>query len=301
MKLLVSGHTGLIGRKIVSACVKLGIEVVGLSRRPAPDDRAVMNWDEDEVMARKIGRESPDAVIHLAGESIAGGFWTAKRKGRLYSSRVVTTGKLVRVINLLSRPPSVFLCASAVGIYGNQPTRQCDESCPVGPGFLANICGDWEEACGCLDERVRSISLRFGMILSRDGGALAQMLRIFRLGLGGRLGRGNQMISWIHPDDAVGSIMHLLDHGKISGPVNIVSPNPVSNREFTRMLAREVKRPAFFDVPDSLLRCLPGGMADELLLSGCQAVPRKLLESGYPFKYPGLEVCLKNIIHPLSR
>jgi uncharacterized protein (TIGR01777 family) len=299
VRILISGHTGMISRIIQSGCTRQGIGVVGLSRRSIADGLPVITWDRDDVMVRQLERVKPDVVIHLAGENIAGGRWTRARKKKIYTSRIDTTRKLVRVVNALPRPPSLFMCASAIGFYGGRGRHPMDESSPGGEGFLADTCRDWEEACSSLDSRVRTVCLRFGMILSGERGALAAMLPIFRLGLGGRLGRGAQVISWIHPDDVVGSVLHILEDGSISGPVNLVSPNPASNREFTRVLARVLNRPAFFHVPGVILRLFMGGMADELLLGGCHVVPRILMNTGYDFRHPDLEKCLQQgLQHP---
>jgi uncharacterized protein (TIGR01777 family) len=245
-------------------------------------------------------------VIHLSGETVAGR-WTAAKKRRIHESRVVTTQNLTQALMRAQNPPRTFLCASAVGYYGDRRDEILTEPSAAGAGFLADLCREWEAASEpAAQSGIGVANLRFGIVLSREGGALKPMLLPFRLGLGGKIGSGQQWWSWIHIHDAIAAILHVLDmagRGRsvpqvpvLSGPVNMVSSNPVTNAEFTRVLARVLNRPAIFGVPAFAARLAFGEFAQEGLLASARVLPKKLLESGFEFRYPELGTALANLL-----
>jgi uncharacterized protein (TIGR01777 family) len=241
--------------------------------------------------------EGADAVIHLAGASIAGHRWTDAWKRELRDSRVAATNRLVASLQRLHRPPQIFIAASAIGFYGSRDDEELTESSPAGTGFLAQITVDWEtESARAGESGARVIILRFGVILAKQGGALPQMALPFRLGVGGRIGSGRQWISWITLDDVVGIIRFGLETNLLSGPANAVSPNPVQNVAFSSSLARVLHRPAIFPAPSFALRLALGEMADSLLLASQRVYPSKLEQLGYRFHYPDLQPALTAVL-----
>lgn len=295
MKVLVSGAGGLIGTGLVQSLRAQGNEVRCLKRGVAGGD--VISWDPEAGRLDARALEGLDAVVHLAGENIAAGRWTPARKQRILASRVRGTWLLSQTLAQLARPPQVLICASAVGYYGDRGAEELREDSPPGQGFLAEVCRAWEEAAEpARAAGVRTIHLRFGMVLSAAGGALARMLPPFRLGLGGRIGNGQQYLSWINLDDAVRALGHLLEHPDLSGPFNAVSPHPCTNAEFTRALGQVLHRPTVFPVPVWVLRLVLGEMARELLLASTRAVPARLLESGFRFEHPELVGALRYLL-----
>ena len=294
MRCLVSGASGLIGRTIVKRLAQRGDSIVRLVRGGAGDG---VSWDPDSGRIDLAGADGIDAVIHLAGENIASGRWSAERKRRILHSRAYGTRLLCECLANLRRPPRVFLCASAVGFYGDAGESERTEASPPGRGFLADVCAAWESACEAIrNAGVRVVHLRFGLVLARDGGALPWMLSIFRWCLGGRLGDGRQWVSWISLADASRAIEFLIGHESVTGPVNVVAPNAVRNVEFTRAIAAAVHRPAPFAVPAFVLRALAGEMAQELLLSGARVVPRVLDDRGFRFEQSTLDEALRIIL-----
>lgn len=310
MKILVTGSTGLVGRALVRTLVKQGHSVCRLVRpgTNANDDAGGFNvaWNPatGELGGAAVG---PDAVVNLAGASIAGGRWTPGRKEELRTSRVDTTRALIEALGRMSAKPSVFLSASAIGFYGNRGDEVLTEESARGDGFLAEIAKEWEaEALKAEAWRTRVVLLRFGIILAKQGGALAKMLTPFRLGLGGRLGSGSQWMSWIALEDVVGILKMCLEQtpirgavefAPISGPLNVVAPEPVTNREFTRTLAAALHRLAILPAPTFALRAALGReMADALLLSNQRVVPAKLINAKYEFQSPTLDVALRRIL-----
>lgn len=237
-----------------------------------------------------------DAVIHLSGESVAGR-WTAEKKRRIRESRVVGTSNLSRALAKAERPPRTFICASAIGFYGNRGDEVLTEESPPGTGFLPEVCREWEAATES-DERVgiRTVNLRFGIVLSRHGGALKQMLLPFRLGLGGKIGSGRQWYSWIHIGDAVSAVVHILQEESFRGPINMTAPNPVKNAEFTKTLGSTLQRPAVFAVPTFAAKLAFGEFAEEGLLASARVIPRKLRDSGFEFRYPELRAALAHLL-----
>ena len=297
MKILVSGSTGLVGSALVPALATGGHEVVRLARARSAGNGPAIPWDPGAGTIDAASLEGFDAIVHLAGESIASGRWTRAKKARIRDSRVGATDLLSRTIARLSRPPKALLCASAIGCYGDRGEEVLTEESPIGRDFLARLCRDWEAASAPAARKgVRVVLHRFGMILSPAGGGLAKMLPPFRLGLGGRLGGGRQFVSWIAIDDVLGAIEHALTAPGLSGPVNTVAPRPVTNDELTRALGRVLRRPTVAAMPAFAARIVFGEMADALLLSSQRVEPKRLLASGYRFRYPDLEPALRHLL-----
>ncbi len=300
MRILVTGSTGLVGSALVPFLTTSGHGVTRLTRSKnfsgGKIGESVAYWNPNAKNMDSAALEGHEAVVHLAGENIAG-IWTQEKKARIRKSRVEGTRLLSRSLAELGKPPRVLVCASAIGYYGNRGDEILTEESESGEGFLAEVCREWEEACEpALEKGIRVVNLRTGLVLSPEGGALKTMLTPFRLGVGGTIGSGNQYISWISIDDMVGVIHHAINQENLEGPVNAVAPNPVTNREFTKTLARVLGRPSFFSVPEFALRILTGEMAEEMLLASTRALPRKLLDTGYKFRYPGLEGALRHLL-----
>jgi len=304
MRVLVSGASGLVGSALVRRLSEPGAapepaQVLRLVRRPPRPQAGEIAWDPQAGQLSPEALEGLDAVVHLAGENIGAGRWTADKKARIRASRVEGTSLFARALARLARPPRVLVCASAVGWYGDRGEEELDEASPPGTGFLAGVCREWEAATEpAASAGVRVVLARFGVILARHGGALGRMLPLFRWGLGGRLGSGRQYMSWIALDDAVRAIQFLLDSDALRGPVNVVAPRPVTNREFTAALGRVLRRPALCAAPAFMLRLALGEMADEMLLAGARAVPRRLAEQGFVFDHPELESALARLLAP---
>jgi uncharacterized protein (TIGR01777 family) len=244
----------------------------------------------------RAGLEGIDAVVHLSGETVAGR-WSEAKKARILESRRRSARLLAEAVAALERPPQAFVCASAVGYYGNRGAERLTEDSPPGKGFLVEVVREWEAATRPAAEAgTRVVNLRFGIVLSREGGALAQMLTPFRLGVGGPLGSGRQYMSWIALDDVVGVVQHALRSTDLSGPVNTSAPEPVTNKDFARTLGRVLRRPALLPVPPLVLRLMFGEFADEGLLWGQRAVPAKLAASSHSFRFPELETALRHVL-----
>ncbi len=296
MHILVSGTNGLIGSALTPFLEAAGHRVTRLVRGRARPGWGEVAWQPEAGRMPPPALEGLDAVVHLAGESITGR-WTADKKRRIYDSRVRGTQVICEALQQVVRPPKTFVCASAIGYYGNRGERLLREGGRAGEDFLARVCVDWEAAAAPAAERgIRVVSLRLGMVLSASGGALGQMLTPFRLGLGGVLGGGAQVMSWITLDDVVGAVSHVLATESLHGAVNLVAPEPVSNRDFTKTLGRVLRRPTRFAVPAFAARLLFGEMADALLLASTRVEPAKLNASGYAFRYPDLESALRHVL-----
>lgn len=296
MKVVVTGSSGLVGSALIPVLAAAGHQAIALVRRPPRREAAELQWDPLGGM-NAVCFDGADAVIHLAGESIAAGRWTAARKSRILNSRVQGTQTLAAALARLPSPPQVLVSASAQGYYGDRGDEQLSESSPPGTGFLAEVCRQWEAATQpAAKAGVRVVLLRLGLILSASGGALPRMLPLFRLGAGGNVGGGRQWWSWIAIDDVVGLIQFALSAAGLRGPVNAVSPNPVTNAEFTRILGRVLHRPALFPAPAFLLRTAMGEMAQELLLSSQRVQPAAALAAGFSFRYPVLEPALRHVL-----
>lgn len=297
LKVAITGASGLIGSSLSAFLSTGGHTVIPIVRRNASDDESAARWAPEVGVVDLRKLEGVDAVVHLAGENISQGRWTSSKKDRIRDSRVVGTRKLVKSLSSLNRPPMTFLTASAVGYYGDQGDVAVDESSRQGEGFLAEVCRDWEhEAFEGVGAKTRAIAARFGVVLTPQGGALAKMLPVFRMGGGGNLGNGRQFMSWISIDDTVGALTHLLLTPDVAGPVDLVSPSPVRNSEFTKTLARVLRRPAIVPLPSPMARLLFGEMADEALLASTRALPTALASSDFLFRDAELEPTLRRLL-----
>lgn len=299
MRIAVTGSTGLISSALVGELRSAGHSVSRLVRSSKTESltERLISWNPERGVLDATALEGHDAVVHLAGEPIFGR-WTATRKARIRDSRVRGTALLARTIAGLQRPPTVLVSASAIGFYGNRPPREpLDETATKGSGFLADVVAAWEEAARPASTAgIRVVNTRFGLVLSPKGGALAVMLPIFRAGLGGKLGRGDQMWSWIALDDVVGGIRHVIARDELRGPVNFTTSNAVTNAVFTRTLGTVLGRPTLFTAPAFGIKLVMGEMAEEMLLSGAWVVPRKLLDSGYKYRQSELEPALHDLL-----
>ncbi|HEY8195711.1 MAG TPA: TIGR01777 family oxidoreductase [Gemmatimonadales bacterium] len=298
----MTGAGGLIGSALSRGLQAAGHHVTPIVRRPASTGE--ISWDPENGRLEPGQLEGMDAVIHLAGENV-GVRWTAARKHRIKSSRTVGTRLVAEAIARARRRPGVLVSASAIGIYGNRADEILTENSPAGDqesDFLARLSREWEAAAEpARAAGVRVIHPRFGVVLSQEGGALKKMLLPFRLGLGGRLGSGTQWMSWISIDDVVGGILHVLQTESFTGPVNVVAPQPVRNRDFTTILGQVVSRPTPFAVPASALRLVLGEMANSTLLASARVLPKRLLASGYRFEHPDLGTALRHVLRPSSQ
>ena len=293
--ILVSGASGLIGTALLASFESRGTQVVRLVRGPTQNAGQV-SWNPLAPLPLPIV-SGFDAVVHLAGESIVGR-WTAEKKQAIRNSRVQGTRNLASALAQCEAKPRVLVCASAVGFYGSRGDELLREESPTGQGFLSEVCREWEDASRIAAEAgIRTVNIRIGLVLSAKGGALAKMLTPFKLGLGSRIGSGQQWWSWIHMDDIVGGIHHAIRTESLAGPVNLVAPNPVRNVEFTKVLASVLGRPAFFPVPEFALRLAFGKMAaEELMLASQRVEPGRLRTSGYEFCFPELKTALANLV-----
>ena len=288
MKVLIAGASGLVGSALIPALEAEGAEVTRLVRTSAGAGEIEWHPNNDQIDATHL--EGFDAIINFAGENIAGGRWTDDVKRKIHDSRVNGTHLLSEAIAGLKQPPKVFLCASATGIYGDRDDEILDEQSDSGGGFLAGVCREWEQATEpAAAGGVRTVNLRFGPILAREGGMLAKLLTPFKMGMGGKVGSGKQYISWVAIDDVVNAIKLALKDETIRGPLNIVSPHPVTNEEFTKTLGHVLSRPTALSVPAFAARLAFGEMADEMLLTSQRVIPKKLNDSGFEFEHPELE------------
>jgi len=296
LRILVTGSSGLVGAALTSFLSTGGHTVLRLVRSRSEDGPFAVYWDPSGILdASRL--EGLDAAVHLAGESIAQGHWTEEKKQRIRESRVEGTRLLCETMACLRTPPRVLVCASALGYYGDRGDALLTEDDPPGSGFLAEVCQAWEAATGVASRNgIRVVNLRLGMVLTPAGGALARMLPPFRLGLGGRLGSGDQYVSWISLEDAVGAIHHAVMTPGLSGAVNCVTPRPVTNSELTKSLGRVLRRPAVLRVPAPVLRRRFGELADTLLLGSTRATPAALTASGYQFRQRDLDLALHQML-----
>lgn len=297
MKIVVTGSTGLVGSALIPELKKEGHEVVRLVRAEPKDSATEVAWDPDAGTIELAGLEEVDAVVHLAGENIAEGSWTDEKKRRIKESRVKGTRLISESLVHLTRLPLSLVSASAIGYYGDRGEEVLTEGSAPGADYLAEVCREWEEATRVAsDGGVRVVNLRFGIILSTEGGALAKMLTPFQVGIGGRIGSGKQYMSWVDIKDVTGAIRHALSVDTLRGPVNVVAPNPVTNKRFTKTLGQVLSRPTILPVPAFAVRLAFGEMADALLLASQRVEPARLKESGYEFKYTELEDSLRHVL-----
>lgn len=302
MRILVAGGTGFIGRALIRQLSAQGNEIVALVRDVAdasskfPPEVTVSRWDGITVDAWRLSLEDVDAVINLSGASIGGGRWTPRRKALILQSRVAPTRALVEAMRASRHRPRVLINASAVGFYGMSGDDVVTEETPPGDDFLGTTCQQWEaEALSAAPLGVRVVLPRFGVVLAEGGGALDRMLLTFKLFIGGPLGSGDQWYPWVHRDDAIAVLLHLLDHQECEGGFNVVSPESVSMRTFAREVGRTLGRPSWMPVPSFMLRMLFGEMSG-IILQGRRIIPARLLEAGFAFKYPTLRGALQAIL-----
>jgi uncharacterized protein len=294
MRVLISGATGLVGEGLSAGLRRDGHEVARLVRPGGEMRGGDVRWDPPGGSFDAAAAEGADAVVNLAGASIADGRWNESRKQILRSSRVEATLHLVAALAKLKQPPRTLVSASAIGYYGDRGEELLTEESLPGTDFLSQLARDWEAAAARAEQsQIRTVTLRFGVILAAHGGALAKMLTPFKLGAGGKIGTGRQWMSWLTLGEAVGLVRYALDTANLHGAVNAVSPTPVRNIEFTRALGQAVHRPTIFPMPAFVARAAFGEMADALLLSSQRVIPRRLHEAGYQFRAPELDGALQ--------
>ena len=294
MRILVSGSHGLIGKALINSLTPHGHEIVRLVRNKP--NGAEIEWQPNQGKLDAASLEGIDAVVHLAGESIASSRWSDEKKRAIHDSRVKGTALLSEALARLDRPPAVFVSASAIGYYGNRGDELLTEKSLPGDDFLAGVCADWENATKpAIEKGIRTVHARFGIILDSKEGALAKMLTPFRMGVGGRIGNGKQWMSWIAIEDVVNGLKFLSD-GSVSGPVNFVAPNPVTNAEFTKTLGRVLSKPTLFPMPEFGVRLAFGEMGDALLLSSQRVKPGVLEERGFVFRWARLEETMRHLL-----
>jgi uncharacterized protein (TIGR01777 family) len=296
MKILIGGSHGLVGTALIKSLAADGHDILRLVRH-YPNSETEIEWSPDRYSIALARIEGFDAVINLAGESIAEGRWTEEKKRRIRESRVKGTKLLGDALANLTDRPRMFICASAIGYYGDRGDELLTETSAPGDGFLPEVCLEWEKATTLATEKgIRVVNARFGIILDKKGGALAKMLPPFRMGVGGKIGSGKQWMSWIALDDVVGALKFALVNETLNGPVNYVAPNPVTNAEFTKTLGKTLSRPTILPVPAFGVRLLFGEMGDALLLGSQRVEPERLKSAGYPFKYSKLEAALPAVL-----
>jgi uncharacterized protein len=297
MIIAVTGSTGLIGTALVESLEAVGHVVRRVVRTTPRDARLEVQWNPAAGTIDAAGLAGVDSVVHLAGAGVAAKRWRPSYKAEIRDSRTRGTKLLCETLARMQQKPSVLVSASAVGYYGDRGDELLDESSPPGKGFLAEVCKDWEAATApARDAGIRVVNLRIGVVLDAKGGALSQMLTPFKLGAGGVIGSGGQYISWITLEDIVRAIQFALASAALSGPVNGVAPEPVTNREFTKTLGRVLRRPTMFPMPAFAARMAFGEMADEMLLGGSRVQPRALTSAGFQFNHPMLEPALRHVL-----
>jgi len=295
VNIAISGSHGFIGSALVTALAGAGHRIIPLIRGRSAVEGGIA-WSSEAAYVDTAKLAGIDAVVHLAGEPIPGR-WTPKKKARILESRFQGTRLLAEAVSHLAKPPKVFVCASAIGYYGDRGEEILREESPSGGGFLAQVCRAWEAATEpAAKKEIRVVNLRIGIVLGAGGGALAQMLTPFRMGVGGRIGSGKQWMSWIALDDLVGVIQHVLTTANLQGPVNAVAPNAVTNAEFTRTLGKVLSRPTIFPLPAFVVKLAFGQMGEEALLGSQRVEPARLKASSYQFRFPELEGALRRAV-----
>lgn len=301
-KIIITGATGLIGQQLTIKLTDMGYKITIFTRNPdnaqkkLPNVHKVVKWEYDYVDEWLHELESVDAVIHLAGANLSTKRWNKEYKKLLYDSRIISTKKLIEAIKTVERKPKVFITASAIGYYGNRSDEILTEESEAGKDFLANLCNDWEKEAKNVEQfGVRSVQIRTGLALSRNEGALKQMLPVFKYFIGGPLGNGKQWYSWLHIEDIINVYIKVLESEILSGPINAVSPNPVTMKKFAKILGEVLHRPSLFSVPKIILLLVIGQVA-EVVTSSQRVVPEKLLNSSFKFKFEKLEDALRDIL-----
>lgn len=300
-RFLITGSSGLVGTALTSLLSSAGQSVCRLVRLPTGaaqvPGQTMASWDPEHGLLDPESVSGQDVVVHLAGANIAAGRWTLERKREIRDSRVSGTGLLARALASAPSPPRVLVCASAIGFYGDRGDMLLDEGTAAGSGFLADVGRAWEDAARpAVEAGIRVVNLRIGIVLTRAGGALPRMLVPFRMGVGGPLGDGRQYWSWITLQDLLGAVLHTATTEELVGPVNAVSPAPVRNAEFSAVLGRVLRRPAFVRVPACAIRLLMGEMGQELLLASARVLPTRLTGSGFEYRDPDLEDALRRLV-----
>lgn len=295
MKIAIAGGSGLLGSALIPDLENEGHEVVRLVRNNPRGNEIEWHPNQDAIDAEKLA--GFDAIINLAGENVAEGRWTEEKKKKIHDSRVHGTHLLSEAIARLARKPRAFLCASATGIYGDRGDESLDEQSESGGGFLAGVCREWEKATEPAQRAgVRVVNFRFGPVIARAGGMLEKMLTPFKMGVGGKIGSGKQYISWVSIDDAVAAMKLALNDESLRGPLNVVSPRPVTNERFTRALGEVLSRPTLMAMPAFAARLAFGEMADEMLLVSQRVLPKKLQAAGFQFQYGDLDAALQHYV-----
>jgi uncharacterized protein (TIGR01777 family) len=296
MRILITGASGLIGKALQRSFEEKGWEML-LASRNEPKDDTHIKWTVEDSFSQPERLEGIDAVVHLAGESVNGFRWTDEKKKAIRESRVAGTRNVVDAISRLNDKPKVFVAASAIGYYGERGDEELTESSAPGTGFLPDVCKEWEaESRRAEDAGIRTVILRTGIVLSKDGGALGTMLTPFKLGIGGVVGSGKQWMSWISLEDQVAIINFVIENENIHGAVNAASPNPVRNEEFTKTLGEVLYRPTLLPLPEFAVSMIFGEMGDALLLASTRVLPKRLLDAGFEFKYPELKAAVENAV-----
>lgn len=296
MKILITGASGMIGKALQTELRNGGHELL-LATRSEPNSPEQVQWSIDDGFSDLAKLDGIDAVVHLAGENIAGLRWTEEKKKAIRDSRVKGTRNLVNALAELSVKPKVFVSASAIGFYGDRADEELTETSSSGSTFLAEVCREWEaESRRAEDLGIRTVLLRTGIVLSKDGGALGTMLLPFKMGVGGVIGSGKQWMSWISLDDHIAAIKYALENDNVRGAVNSTSPNPVTNEEFTATLGEVLYRPTFIPLPEFAVSMLLGEMGDALLLASTKVLPKRLDDAGFEFKFPHLKEAIEDAV-----
>ena len=298
MRILITGASGLIGKALQKSFTEKGYEML-LASRSEPKDGRHIRWNPDVGFAdADLPRlEGLDAVVHLAGESISAIRWSDEKKKAIRDSRVFGTRSMIETFDKLERKPKVFISGSAIGFYGDRGDDVMTESSAAGKTFLAETSKEWEaESRRAEDLGIRTVLLRTGIVLSKDGGALATMMTPFKLGVGGVVGTGKQWMSWISLDDVLEIINYALENENVRGAINVAAPNPVTNEEFTKTLGSVLYRPTFLPLPEFAVHMVFGEMGDALLLDSTRVVPKRLLDAGYKFKFADLKPALEHAV-----
>lgn len=298
MRILITGASGLVGTHLIPTLKAKGHEIFRLVRKmpQSPDE---IQWDAEHGFSdsERAKLENFHAVVHLAGDNVASENWSEEKKRRIRESRTVGTQVLVEALKQCTNPPKILVSASAIGFYGDRGDEILTEDSARGEGFFPDVCEEWErEARKATEFGARVVNPRIGIVLSKDGGALAKMLTPFKLGLGGVVGSGKQFMSWIAIDDLIKIFHFVLENEQLEGAINATAPNPVTNEEFTKTLGKVLNRPTILPVPAFGIKLLFGEMGEKLLLEGCRAIPQKLIDSDFSFDFPDLENCLRHVL-----